>query len=74
LAFTLPTMTLFLRTAAAAVSAVAILGASPPEPTPVRQMMPPGHSLAKDWPITGPAPVHSIMISGSKFISETVVW
>ena len=75
LALTLPTITLFFSTAAAAMSAQAAAVTTPPCPTPVRQTMPLAPIAWIESAITWPTPVHSTMASGSKPTSRTEpVW
>ena len=68
LALTLPTMTMFFNTAAAATSAVRLRGDTA-GPTPVRQTIPLAPIAWIESAITVPTPVHSTMTSGSKPIS-----
>src|SRR5215510_11300319 len=66
LALTLPTTTLFLKTAAAATSAAARPSVEPPLPTPVRHTTPPDPMAWIASTTSCPTPVHSMTMSGSK--------
>ena len=72
LAFTLPTMTLFRSTIAAATSAAGRPVVRPPLPTPVRQTTPPAAMALMASAMTCPTPVHSTITSGSKPTSATL--